>query len=123
MAVIVPTTEEIVARFPFLDGREDQIEAILPEAQRGVDESWIEADTKTAIMYLVAHLIEAEDMGGSGSGGEVASESFGPISVSYREGGGVALTGYSSTLYGKRYLDLLRKNRGGPVVIEGRPIC
>lgn len=124
MAVIVPTSEEIIARFPHLDGREELIDAILPEAQLFMDDTWSEGDTKIALMYAVAHLIEAEDLSGAGTGGDVASESIGPISVSYRDtqsSEGIAL--WSSTLYGKRFLEFARRNRRGPVVIQGEVIC
>lgn len=121
MAVIVPTIDEVLARFPDLEGNDELVEACLEEAQESVDDRWREADTKRAIMYLTAHLVQTElDRGaGSGSAGNIASESMGPMSVSYRDGNGSKDgTDYNTTIYGQRFYELLRANFGGVMIAD-----
>lgn len=112
MAYVLATLDEFLARFPEFDGQDEAIEFALTEAARSVDDSWIEADYKTAHMYMAAHLLTAGEIASSGK--EIASESIGPLSVSYFRSD----TGwYGSTGYGQRYNILLAQNRGGPRVI------
>lgn len=118
-----PTAAEFKTRFPIFDDKDDAfVTAILNEASASVDETWLEADYKPAIMYLAAHMIATEnsdeggsiEVGGAGAGA-IASESFGPISVSYRDAGtsdAVKKAGiYGSTIYGQRFAALLRRNK------------
>lgn len=129
MAVIVPTVEEIVTRFPAFDGQEELLEACLAEAVTQVDDRWVESDTKIAIMYLTAHLAQTEidrgaDSGGAGAGGIIASESMGPMSVSYAtpgaSGGMFAGNDYATTIYGQRFAEKLRDNFGGVRVADAQ---
>ena len=102
---------------------------ILTEAQLSVDQSWIEADYKTAIMYLTAHLIATDNtdegdsvnIGGANTGA-IASESFGAISVSYESSAGSVKASalndlYGGTSYGRRFLAMLRRNKPGILVV------
>jgi hypothetical protein len=95
----------------------------LEEAAAQVDDRWLESDTKRAIMYLTAHLTQTElDRGGeSGAAGNIASESMGPISVSYRDGAASGkVDDYSTTIYGQRFAELLRANFGGVLVADAQ---
>lgn len=138
MAVDAPTLEEVLTRFPSLEANAELVEAILPEAIAQVDERWRTEDQKIAIQYLVAHMVTVEVNAGGGADGEgvvavgqgpITGESFGSMSVSYADGsGGVSsagLTGseavFASTIYGRRFADLRRKNLGGVVVAEVDP--
>jgi len=115
--VDVPTIDDFKARFSGFSGVPDpRIQLFIDEASRSVDDSWIAADQKTAILYLAAHLMESDDRAGAGTG-EIASESFGPISLSYVRRDGSSDGDYSSTQYGSRFAELLANNRSGPVVI------
>jgi L-aminopeptidase/D-esterase-like protein len=129
MAYEAPTTEEFLARFPiFADKDEAVIEACLAEATNTVDTSWRELDYKPAIMYLAAHLVATDNSGegesvdvGAGAGA-IASESFGGMSISYDNSGGSANAAASksqwgSTEYGRRFYQMLTRNKPGPVTI------
>lgn len=126
MAVDVPTVDDIFTRFPTLEAEEDLVAAILPEAIAQVDERWRTQDQKIAIMYLVAHMVTVEANAGGGadgagvSVGNIASESLGPMSVSYKDSGSAAgsVSDYQSTVYGKQFQALLRKNFPGIIVAE-----
>lgn len=124
-----PTVAEFQARFPiFEDADEAAIQIVLDEAFNSIDETWRELDFQPAILYLAAHLLATDNSGegeevefGNAGAGAVASESFGGMSISYSQGNSSAGSlsaseAYGSTSYGRRFLQLLRANRGGPVV-------
>lgn len=131
MAYAPPTPHDFKARFPeFSDTPDAQIQALLDEAGLMVDESWLSQANYTAgMLYLTAHLLTeqqdagaGEEGGGGGVVGDVASESFGPLSVSYNRGGSSTATSdfastYNTTFYGRRFLALLRVNKPAIVAI------
>lgn len=129
MPYTLPTAAQFKARFPaFADDYQDSyVDLVLLEASASVDQSWVEADYQPAIMYLAAHLIATDASGASSEGGEIdeggegiASESFGPLSVSYfREGSSASksTSGYEATEYGRRFLALLKRNKPAIVAI------
>lgn len=122
MPYTIPTVDQFRTRFPIFDSAEDGlITVLLEEASGHVGTDWRESDYQPAIMYLAAHLLATDNSGegeeveyGPAGGGEVASESFGGMSISYKSGNtGGSLSAserYGSTTYGRRYLALLRSN-------------
>lgn len=129
MSYTPPTRAEFLTRFPIFDDPElypvATIDFVLAEAIRTVDNTWMEADYAPAILYLTAHLLatdnslDGEDVEFGGMA-QVASESFGGMSISYANGASGSLSAneqYGSTEYGRRFLVLLRRNQTGPVVI------
>ena len=128
MAYVKPTVQEFKDRFPaIVVGKTDPtIQAFLDEAARSVDESWLEGDYKTAMMYLAAHLMVEEDAAVSaGGGGEVtsgviASESFGGMSISYDNTKSTkddaANSQWGGTEYGRRFYRLLKLNK--PAIVS-----
>jgi hypothetical protein len=115
MAYVAPTADEFLTRFPEFEGQDDAIDNALIEAGRAVDTNWTEGDYKPAIMYYAAHLLTASEIASSGK--EIASESIGPLSVSYFKSGENSDGWITTSGYGQMYLRLLRLNRGGPRVI------
>lgn len=115
----IPTIDEFLTRFPeFDDGTQDEkIEAIIPEAAAEVGDDWTVEDQKPAIMYLTAHLTYSESSEVVTSG-QVQSESFGPMSTTYRETAG-GMGAYGSTQYGRRYEQIKARNSSGSVVVVG----
>jgi hypothetical protein len=122
MAYTPPSADDFVARFPvFSDKEPAQVQAVLDEALGQVDQTWREADYRPAVMYLTAHLIAIDNsqeddlinVGNTGPG-DVVSESFGGLSVSYQRNSRPATSEltqeYGQTSYGRRYLALLRAN-------------
>ena len=116
----LPTADQFRTRFPeFAEEEDARLDALILEASGQVDTSWVEADYQPAIMYLAAHLLagdnaaaEESESGGSGDG-NISSENFGPLSVSYdnSSSNSDSQSGYTSTSYGRRYLALLKKNK------------
>ena len=124
-----PTVDDFTTRFPiFADYDEDQIQRCLDEAFNMIDATWREVDFQPGVLYLAAHLLATDNAGegeevayGNAGSGAIASESFGGMSISYANGSSnagslSASEAYGSTVYGRRFLQLLRYNRGGPVV-------
>lgn len=128
MAYTPPTYEEFIARFPIFDNQvtwpQAMVEAVIVEATNNIDETWIEADYKPAIMYQTAHILSIDNAAEGqvpsvGPQTFLSSESFAGMSQSFSmvQGGTLGSSEiWGSTSYGRRYLDLLRKNKGGPVV-------
>lgn len=125
MPYVVPTIQMFLTKFPeFEDTDGGRVQLYLDEAAGNIDKRWLENDYQPAIMYLAAHLIATSGSGeagdilvGSAGDGVVASESYGPISLSYasgRGGRGAASSSveslYGTTEYGVRFLSLLRRN-------------
>lgn len=131
MAYVVPTAAELKTRYPeFADVDNAIVTAAITDAAGDVDDSWREADYARAIMALAAHMMVMEGRLNSGVSlspfaltGFVKSESLGDASVTY---GGVGEAGssgsnkdgsYALTTYGQRYMELMRKNHGGPLIV------
>lgn len=128
MAYIPPTYAEFIARFPIFDNvikwPQAVVELVIVEATNNLDNSWIEKDYKPAIMYQVGHLL-ATDNSEAGTDPDVgpptyiSGESFSGMSLSYAKLAAGTLGQsemWGTTVYGRRYLDLLRKNKP-PVVV------
>lgn len=115
MPYTVPTVEDFQARFPEIDAETSVIQTAINDAADMVDETWLEKDYQKAILFLAAHYVtigSAEEAGMVGDEQTIASESFGPISVSYQktESGAANGTTFATTGYGRRYLELLHLN-------------
>lgn len=123
MAYEAPTAAEIKTRFPiFADVSDPLIEAMIVEANRHVDRSWLEGDYKTAIQYLTAHMLLSEGLVTTGvtagsfvPGGFIKSESLGDASRTYANiGEGSGSSGsdaeLATTVYGRRFMALRRAN-------------
>lgn len=128
MPYTTPSLEQFRARFPVFEDAEDGlIEALLAEAAGQIDQSWREADYQPAIMYLAAHLLatdnsaEGDTVEVGGSTGGIASESWGSMSVSYDTGvktsSAASASEWGATEYGRRFYNLLKKNKPGVVAI------
>ena len=127
MPYTIPTTDDFYTRFPIFEAwnlDDDQLAAIIAEAASQIDETWREADYQPAILYLSAHMValdnstEGEEVT-IGGPGNVQSESFAGMSVSYSKQNltsGVSSTTFGSTEYGRRYYALLLKNKPGVAV-------
>lgn len=122
MAYTQPDAAALKARFPRFDQVADAtIEIYLTDARRNVDASWCEDDRALSEMLLAAHNLTLEGLG-SGTESELAAEGLGDLK-SLRSGSlqftksdasmDAAAGTYGSTTYGRRYLQLLKSNRGG----------
>jgi hypothetical protein len=109
---IEPTVSDFLDRYPrFSTYDEYLVHFTLDLAIDTVGESWLVKDRANAQMLLCAHWLVTES-GDVTRPGIVASESFGPMSVSYATQGTLN-SDYSRTEYGQRYARLLRLNFPG----------
>jgi hypothetical protein len=114
-------------KFPEFEDIEDgTIEFAIEEAALMVQSNWT-SGYNIAIMYAAAHLVSAgqaasEAMSGEATG-DIASESIGRISIKYNKPS-TAVTNsdatpddFTSSSYGRRFIELRDRNFGGPVVV------
>ena len=130
MSYTPPTYADFIARFPIFSNTvlysQVVVEAILVEATNQIDTTWREIDYAPAIMYLAAHMLATDN---SSAGTEIdygtgptsiASESFSGMSIAYKTvtpmAGSAAASAFGTTSYGRRYYDLLKKNKPAVVV-------
>jgi hypothetical protein len=123
MVYIEPTPSDLKARCPAFAGVDDATIAYwLTDAHRFVDQSWMEQDYGPALIARAAHdMVEAkvagiaqdevEELAGSG----LTQFKSGSFSASFSEAAAAqaAEGGLGSTKYGREYLELLRRNKGG----------
>jgi hypothetical protein len=120
MPYTAPTRDEFIAAYPeFEDTEGTLIDNALARGGRNVDTTWFEDDYQTGYMLYAAHLLALNEIAADtgGEGGNIASESLGPISVSYSKSATADPTGFGVTSYGQQYYNLLKLNRGGPRII------
>jgi hypothetical protein len=131
MAYDAPTTTELKTRYPEFTSIDDaRVTLFIEDANRSVDDSWVEGDYKIAIMCLAAHMMAIEGLlnpaGSTAAGatsGPITSEKLGDASVSYgeRSGGRFGITGadavLAATSYGQRFISLRNANHAGPQII------
>lgn len=124
MAYVVPTANDLQARFPaFAAVLDATIDLYIADAQ--VDTSWLESDYATAIMLWAAWAMTDVGIGTGGEisgyiGSGVSRLKSGTLDVSFSDKA-ASLSGYETNIYGRQFLALLRKNKGGPRVIVGDP--
>lgn len=126
----LPTADDFLERFPeFSEADEDKITLAIEDAGDEVDANiWMTKDYAKGVLFLAAHFLvsgttqaelieEGGGTGSSGGSGDIASESLGRFSVSYDTSSESSSSSSSSdeldlteTVYGQRYLHLLRRN-------------
>lgn len=131
MAYVAPTPADFKAKYPQFSAVTDSVvQGALDEAALRVDESWLERDFAIARMLFAAHVLTI-----TGSGTDQESKLAGLVNsglTSVKSGslqvqlgalvGGAkkeVVRGLESTTYGQRFMDLMRFNHPGVVVING----
>lgn len=124
MSFTEATAADLKTRFPRFAGVADAtIEVHLEESRRMVDQSWCDGDQVLGQLFYAAHSMTLDGLG-TGTEAELAAEGLGDVqtlksgSLSFTRKGGADDAGQAgeiaSTTYGRRFLELLQKNRGGP---------
>lgn len=130
MPYTTPAYTDFIARFPIFNDvatyPQPVVEMLLAEAASKLDQDWIEKDYQPAILYLTAHMLATDnstegdtvDIGGPTS---LVSESFAGMSLSYKgmtpaPGTAMASGTFGSTVYGRRYYELLKNNKPAVVI-------
>lgn len=117
MAHTKPTPENLKDRYPAFAAVDDlAVQIWLTDAERGVDESWLEADYAPAIMALAAHHMSLIGLGtGSIPSGVTKFKSAG-FEATISDG----IAGdkrFGSTVYGREYQLVLDRNKAGPRLV------
>lgn len=121
-----PSAGHLVARYPaFADVPTSTVRTWLIDAERFVDTSWGEGDYAAGLMALAAHNMALAGLGSdnaalSGVPGGVTRLKSASLEIGFTEAAANARLsgGYGSTRYGLEYETLLRRNRGGPLVMS-----
>ena len=125
MAYIEATPALLRAAFPaFADETaipDATVQYWIEQAQRSVDASWLEDDRQMGEMLLAAHEMTLNGLGSGGEAeaaaeglGEYRSIRSGSLSLErFDRGSGSAQGEIGSTSYGRRWLALAKRNRGG----------
>lgn len=128
MAHTSPTYDDFKVAYPrFAAVEEATFNAYLTKAQARVGENWPERDYTEAQELYIAHLMTLEGIG-TGTEAKMASEGLsgatairsGSLSVNFGNGANqsyVAFGALGSTGYGRRFIDLMLLNFGGPVTV------
>lgn len=122
-----PRPIDLVTRYPaFADVSYDTIAVHINDALGGVDTSWMAADYAPAIMALAAHNMTIVGIGTVSEARGYAREGVtslrdGAFAVSFSEKAvnEACGAGLNSTLYGRFYQTLLRRNKAGPRLAGG----
>ncbi len=113
--MIVPTVTNMKFKFPeFRNVDDGTVEFAIEEAvvTCGGEGHWIDDANQTlAMMYYAAHLLQVSIMrAGSGTGQIISSERTPELSVTYAVPNMNAPIDFTMTIYGERFLGLVRKN-------------
>ena len=136
MPYTVPSALDLKARYPeFAPVDNALIGSVINEAAAQVSTRWLERDYVPAIINLAAHLLasEGEPSRTRNNGvvvadlGPIKSVQVGAITTTYasrdesesQTTSSVAPNQLADTVYGKRYLMLLRANFAGVMVVRG----
>jgi hypothetical protein len=122
MAITQITVDDVLERFPQFEGREAEIELLIPEVYLWVDDRFPTNIQKYAALYLTAHWLTVETTAAdeaSSGGASIASESMGPFSITYAKSQTTTgdMNGFRDTVYGRRFLTYCAGLFGGPVVV------
>ncbi|MDO8800052.1 DUF4054 domain-containing protein [Phenylobacterium sp.] len=120
MAYTTPTAADLKAKFPtFAAVADGVVTSAITDANRQVDESWLEGDYANAIMLLAAHNLALD---GHGASREIQLLGFkrvkvGPLELERAASSSDAAAGsLGSTSFGVRYAELRRLNFSGGIV-------
>lgn len=126
MAYTAPTEADLRARFPaFCDVQNDPITAALSDAALMVDDTWVSQEDFTAGRLLyAAHILTLD---GHGSGAEAEQAKAGALQFTEMRSGALTLKRadmatsggdtLSLTTFGRRFLEILHRNRAGPIAV------
>lgn len=123
MTFPIPSAANVKMKFaPAFDNTADAtIEFAIEEAASCVGDGW-RMDQTLAVYYLTAHFLSVAKVSAANDGREVTSERFGQISVTYKSGANssapqASFSDYSTTSYGARYFQIMKKNFPGFIII------
>lgn len=133
--VDVPAAADLKARYPaFASVADATVTYVLEEASAQVDDNWLAQDIAPAIMAYAAHLLAVEGAGvtvtiGTGDSVQVAGPvdavQVGDVRTSFAAGVTRAKmvmkgdeTGLRETAFGRRFLELRRRNAAAAIVLD-----
>ncbi|WP_165799461.1 DUF4054 domain-containing protein [Sphingomonas oleivorans] len=124
MAYAKPLPADLRLRYPaFAAVEEATIQYWLTDAERFVDESWAERDYAPALIARAAHGMAEGGLeaGGASIPAGVSRFRSGAMDLSFADAAAAqaAAGGYKATRYGRDFLALLARNKGGARMTGG----
>lgn len=136
MSVTAPTNAQFKARYPaFASAGDELINGVLGEAVAQVDENWLAQDIAPAIMAYAAHLLTVEGLGSNmalpngvtvQTSGTIDAIQVGDVRTTFATGVARSKfmlkgddTGLRETPFGRRFLELRRRNASPVIAIDG----
>jgi hypothetical protein len=131
MAYTAPTPADLRARYPaFADVQDATVQYWLTDAERFVDETWIEGDYAPALMAHAAWQMSLRGLGvtsaveGFGAGVTRFKSGDMDVTISDKVAGAAASGGVAAGLYEAEFVALRRRNFGGPRLVGcAEPVC
>ena len=134
MPVTIPSAADFKARYPAFASIDDALVGIvLEEGSAAVSDQWMAVDIQPAILAFAAHLLALDGYGGVSvqAGGEsidvagpVSSIQVGDVKTNFSDQSRVQFSfrdgadgGLSETSYGRRFLELRRRNVIGVITV------
>ena len=120
MAYTPATAATFKARFPaFAAVADATIESALTRSRRRVDHTWMEDDRAEAEMLWAAHDMTVDGLGDTRDAQLAGFERLKLGSLELERDGSGASTGFESTSYGRRFMELMRMNHVGIIALGG----
>lgn len=123
MPYTTPTATQLKQRYPkFAAVLDATVDAVIADAMRSVDNTWVEGDYQPAIMALAAHMMVLEGLGQDTAARLQGFKSLtvGPLQLVRETGAqnsGVGADWYALTGYGQTFYRMAFANKGGPRVV------
>lgn len=118
MAWTAPVPSDLQTRFPrFSSVDAGVVQTALDEAARMVDDTWLEGDRTMGLFLYACHVMTLDGFGEGASVEDFQSMTSGSLTLTRfpREPGASGDT-LLTTSYGKRFIELLKRNKPGVVV-------
>lgn len=114
MAYTAPTLADFRARYSaFATVADATVEAWLSDGDSETG-AWPDDTRSRGVMLFAAHNLASQGIGSGGITAGVTSFKSGTFSATLSDAA-ASRTGYSATVYGREYLDLMRRHFGGPI--------
>lgn len=113
MAYTAPTPAQFRARYPAFDALDDAVIQTWLDEGGTETPTWAEDTRARAVMLYAAHRLAESGQGTGNIAAGVTSFRSGSFSATVTDAA-ASRTGFAATVYGREYMDLMRRNFGGP---------
>ncbi|MFN3474080.1 MAG: DUF4054 domain-containing protein [Blastomonas sp.] len=113
MAYTAPTPDQFRARYPAFAALDNAAIQVWLDEGETETATWADDTRARAVMLYAAHKLAEGGQGTGNIAAGVTSFKSGTFSATITDAA-ASRTGFYATVYGREYLDLMRRNFGGP---------